>query len=171
MGFIFELVTVFVRQCLHTSPLWVANLFVITEFIYISLYYKKRIIHHPIIYNTFAIATTIFFIVYTIYRGVMDFNTFGSSFLFLIYIIYGIAGLYTLLVKQQDMFLEKSAFFWANVGFIVYASGSFLLLLFRYYLQEQDLKLFNTLWVIVMPLLNILKNIFFSVSFTKKREL
>lgn len=167
-GFSFDLLITLIRRVLHWPHYLAANLFVLAEFLLVSFIYKDKIFKKPALFYSFTGLLSLFFIATTYEKAVADFNTFGSSFFSFSYIIYGIAGLYTLLQEQKVVFLEKSSFFWVNVAFIIYASGNFLLFLFRYYLQENDLELYKLLWSTFFLSLNVVKNILLGIALSKK---
>lgn len=88
----------------------------------------------------------------------------GTSIFAFVYIVYGILGFYSLLRKQDELFLDRSWFFWLNVALTMYASGTFLLFLFMDYLLSLDFDLFNKIWSSVFLTLNITKNLLIAVA-------
>lgn len=165
-----DLATTFLRRVLDMKHYFAANLFALVEFLIISFFYRKKIFRNDAVFYTIVVTLGSFFIINTYPVALTDFNTFGSSFFSFSYIVYGIVGLYVLLKEQKVLFLEKSSFFWVNVAFIIYASGNFLLFLFRYYLQENDVQLYRLLWSTFFLALNILKNVFLAIALSKKTE-
>jgi hypothetical protein len=168
-GLLFDFLATFLKlQDLNNK--WVANLFVLGEFVFISLYYKKEIFKISKLFIFFFCTVIAAFIAHTILRSVFDFNTFGYSLFCFIYLIYGFFGFYFLVKESKQIFLGKSSFFWANVAVFVYASSVFLLFLFRYYLQEKDQALFNTLWTTFYLVINIQRYVLIGIALNKKPE-
>jgi hypothetical protein len=93
----------------------------------------------------------------------MSFNLMAASVAHFFYIILCITGFYSLLQKQEFVYLEKSWFFWLNTALTIYASGNFLLFLFMDYLNTLDRPLFLKIWNIFF-LLNITKNLLIAVA-------
>ena len=141
---------------------WIGNPFVILEFIMISFIYRKRIFKNDSIFVGVVAAILLLFLL-TI-KSFKELNTFGYSLLLLLYAGYGILGLYAILKAPQIIALERSSFFWINVALIIYASGDFLLLLFKDYLWEADKAFFLKLWGISFLVLNITKNLLLSFA-------
>ena len=166
-GFFFDiLVSVLKRMQMNRHG--ATNMFVLAEFLFISFYYKKKIFKSNIFFYVFVLSLTLFFLCNTLAKSLKDLNTFGYSIFLFTFILYGIVGLYRILKEQKMLFLEKSSFFWANVAFILYASGNFMLFLFKDYLNEKDIIAFHLLWTVSFITLNILKNLILAISLSSK---
>jgi hypothetical protein len=152
------------RRVLEISHKWPANLFMLLEFILLSIVYREQIIKNKKLFSLFVLAGSCLFVAHTITTSIMSFNMLGSSFFFFSYLVYGLVGLYTILKKQEVTFLERSWFFWLNVALIVYASGNFFIFLFRDYMIQVDQQLYLKLWNNIFLLLNIIKNILIAVA-------
>lgn len=158
------------RWWMHASHLWVGNVFVSLEVLILTAYYGRQLKVKPTVYYTAAITLCMLFCIHTLALpgGYNDFNSFGYSIINFILILYVIAGFYTILKDSNLIHLERSAFFWVNTAFLIYASGNFLLFLFNKYLQQNDDLLFIILWSVSFKLLNIIKNIILAVALSKK---
>ena len=163
------IISIVLKRALHTNTGLASNLFVVLEFLFITIYYHRQVFRKNLFYFVAAIPLLIF-LVNTYLRSFMEFNFFGASILLFTYILYGLAGFFYLLRTQKQPLLEKSRFFWVNVAFIVYPSGSFLIMLFKDYLKATDEHLMKNLWIYLFPVLNISKNVLLAVAFTKERE-
>lgn len=161
------------KRVLHVNYDWASNLFVLVEFFFLSFYYRDKIFRNKTVFYTVLATLSTFFVVQTLRadKSIWHFNTYGSCVFCLTYIIYCILGMYALLKEQKVIFLDRSPLFWVNVGFILYSSGSFLLFLFKIYLQETDMDLLRTLWTAFFLPCNILKNIALAIGLRKKNAL
>lgn len=163
-GFVFDVTISFLKRGLHMSHKWPANIFILAEFILISCIYRKHLFRSRKAFILFVTGFSLAFTAHTLSYSLLEFNKTGSSIFTFIYIIYGIYGLYTILKKQDVIYLEKSWFFWLNVALIIYASGNFLLFLFRDYMVRENRELYLLLWKNVFLTLNIIKNLLLAVS-------
>jgi hypothetical protein len=167
-GFIFDCIVVVLKRGLHLNQSPATNLFVVIEFILVSILYKHKIINRTVPFYIFVFSLALFFVANTLSNTVYTFNTFGASFFSFSFIVYSISGFYVILSKQRVLFLEKSSFFWMNVAFIIYASGNLFLFLFKDYLRETNDEFFLMLWRSVFQILNISKNIFLALALSPK---
>lgn len=167
-GLFFDLLLLLLKRGLEVNHLWAGNLFVLLEFLLVSLYYRDKIFRSRLLATFVIVAGSVFFTSSTLAGSIYSFNPFGASVFFLTYIIYGILGLYKMLQAQNELFLERSSFFWVNVAFIIYASGNFLLFLFMDYLRQHDDKTLLMLWATTFQVLNIIKNVLLAVALSKK---
>ena len=166
-GFFFDLLISILKR-IPANRHWAANLFVLVEFLLISFYYKKKIFRSAIFFYSLIMILSAFFVCTTLAKILTDLNTFGYSIFLFIFILYGITGLYLILKEKKMLFIEKSSFFWANAAFILYASGNFLLFLFKDFMHEKNLLAFNLLWAVCFLTLNILKNLLLAIALSSK---
>lgn len=165
VAFFFDLLGSFLKRGLHVDNGWAANLFMLTEFILLSFLFKDRIFRNStVLFYLFLTGLSLFFIGYTLTHSVWKFNMLACCPFLLMYLCYGIAGLYALLQKQETTHVERSWFFWFNVAVLVYAAGAFLIYLFKDYLIRIDEEKYMGLWSNVYLLVNITKNILLGVA-------
>jgi hypothetical protein len=169
-GLFFDLLLPLLKRGLEVNHFWAGNLFILVEFLMISFYYRERIFRNKLLFGSIVLIGSMFFITSTTVKSVFAFNAFGASVFFFVYIVYGIVGLYKMLQAQNELFLERSSFFWVNVAFIIYASGNFLLFLFMDYLRQHDDKTLLMLWATSFQILNIIKNIVLGIALSKKSQ-
>lgn len=162
LGLSADLLIVLLRRVLEVNYKIVTNSFFLLEFIIVTFLFSRLFISKKFFYTTLTIPS-IFFIVSTIMLGADKNNYQGGTVFYFIYILYGLAGLYSILAKQEFIFLEKSWFFWLAVTFTIYASGAFLLFLFLDYLMALDSDRFMFLWRHIFLVLNVLKNCLFVI--------
>lgn len=163
-GFIFDVLISFMQRVLHLKSRGLGNIYILLEFLILSFIYRKKIFKNDRLFWVFTGCLGGFFVVHTISRDVLKLNKVGGGVLLLAFIFYGIWGLYTILKEQKEIYLERSWFFWLNIALIIYASGSFLIMLFRDYIAAVDYELYKQLWNNVFLLLNIIKNILLGIS-------
>lgn len=146
---------------------WTGNVFVLLEFFFITLYYRKYIIQDRIIFFVITLGGSLFFICNTILNSVLDFNAFGAGVLCVIYIIYGLLGFYRLLQQPEIIYLSKSPLFLINVAFFLYSCASSLLLLFGPYLRENNFGLMVTIWGTFFISINIFRYLLIGIALYK----
>ncbi|RYD56594.1 MAG: hypothetical protein EOP56_11115 [Sphingobacteriales bacterium] len=169
-GLFFDLLLLVLKRGLEVNHLWAANLFVLTEFLLLTFYYREQLFKNRALFSSLVFLGSAFFITTTALKSIFAFNAIGASVFFLAYIIYGILGLYKMLQAQDELFLERSSFFWVNVALIIYASGNFLLFLFMDYLRQHDDKMLLMLWASTFQVLNIIKNMLLGIALSKKAQ-
>ncbi len=172
VGFSFDIVstiarnyTVFPNKALVLTL--AENIFLVTEFLLIAFYYRDRIFKKKQLFYT---AISILIAIYTLSVFIKSnhaFNFIGGTLFDFTCIIFAVAGFYSLLKRQEIIFLDKSKFFWVNVAFLVYCSGNFLVFLFSEYLIQKDKELSIKLWIF-HNILNIIFSILIAISFSKR---
>jgi hypothetical protein len=158
VGFVFDVTLVILKRGYGINNAWAGNLFTLTEFIILSFLYKDYILKNKVLFYFIISSLSLFFIVHTFGHSVLKPNKEGAGILAFVYILYSIAGFYTILKEQKVIFLDKHWFFWFNTAFLIYASGILFLFLFRDYLKEKNADLFGILWNYLFLSLNIIKN-------------
>lgn len=151
--------------------LWAANLFLVSEFVLISFYYRNKIYKGKrvsLFYGSTSLSVLAFAVVWA-FNGVNNLNGMAAAIIFSpILCLYGLTGLRNMLLEQRVPFLSKSSFFWANVAFIPYFTGSFFILLFSdYYFKQEEKNLLAVLWVF-HDVFNVAKNLFLTLSLKNK---
>jgi hypothetical protein len=163
-GFVFDVLISILKRGFVVNYQWPTNIFVLIEFLIISALYNEKIFKRNKIFYVYVVLHGLYFITRTISKSVLIFNMYDAGFFALSYIIYSILGFYTILIKQETIQLEKSAFFWLNIAFIVYASGVFFLFLFKEYFRKVNLELYLLLWGNIFCLLNTFKYILIGIA-------
>lgn len=150
----------------------VSNLFLLTEFWIISFYFKRSIWNKKWdkIYWVLTIAISLFFIeeTYSSSRNassdIESLNYFDAAFFYVIYILFSVVGLYKVMENFAMTSNENNSLLLSCVAFVLYASGTFLLLLFKDHVTDQDLNTYGMAWVYFFRPLNTLKNILLAFS-------
>lgn len=170
IGFFIDLSMSYILKPLGYSRSWLGNLYMLTEFLFISLYFKSQLIEHSKKYFDYFIALiALIYISRTVSNSIFTLNLLDGSVIHLTYIIYGISGLYIILKEQKILQLETSEQFWANVSFLIYFAGNFILFLF-YDLVKENEELYHYLWAIIHLTLNVLYRILLAVALTRKND-
>lgn len=164
VGLIFDLLVFYFKRVAHVNHSIAGNLFILTEFWLISLLYRQKIFASKVAFIILTTTLSSGFIGTLFIRTISDFNIIGTSIFSLTYITYGIFGFYNLLKNQEEVYLERSSFFWLNTGLTIYASGNLLLFLFMDYLFKINRELFLSAWFSIFQILNITKNILIAVA-------
>ncbi len=170
LGFAIDITVTFYLIPNKFEKAWLGNIYLILEFIFISLYFKSQLkVHLKNYWLFFVLITSIVFIWRTVLKSIFLINLTDASIFRLIFIAYGIAGFYIMLKEQKVLQLETSECFWANVAFIVYFAGTFTLFLFYDLVKEQQ-KLVQQLWVIILLSLNVIYRLLLTVAITRKND-
>lgn len=149
---------------------WLSNLYMLVNFVLLALYVGKPL-NKSKQYKLY-IVTGIFsliFIIYCIQHSVLLFNGLGMSMLNFICVLFGIYALYCMLEELKIEKIQESEYFWANVSFIIYYSGNFLLFLFHDYLLAEKKEILILLWAYILFSMNILDRLILTVALTRKK--
>lgn len=167
-GISFDILINIERRLLHGNYYWLANLFVIAEFLIISAIYRHLFSRNTWLFCGLLAMLSVYFCVATIHTSVWKFNTSGASVFYFTYVVYAILGLYRMLTEQKFMFLDQSREFWVHCAFLIYGSGNFLLFLFSDYLMASDNSMFKLLWSLFFLTINITLNILLAIALSRK---
>jgi uncharacterized membrane protein YuzA (DUF378 family) len=169
VGFAIDLTISYYLKPNKLDRSWIANLYFLAEFIFLSFYVKNKIAgKHRQLFTGYVCLAALLFCVNTSQLPKVP-NTSGAAVFHLAYLAYGIAGLYSLLQSQVVVRLDRSSFFWACVAFILYFSGNFLLFLFvQFYPEEKQAIRF--LWPYIHCSLNIVYRTLLTLSLSKKHS-
>jgi len=107
-------------------------------------------------YLLFLFSTSYYF-----FNTFFEFNTYAYSLLHFITLVFTTFGFYKIFQSQALVFIEKSAFFWLNSAFLIFASGSIIITIFCKYLIEHDEKLLNFFWTYLFGSVSL---VFYSLS-------
>jgi hypothetical protein len=168
-GLVFDIAINVARRVFHVNHFWLANLYVLSEFILISFIYKEKLYKNRYVFLVVTSLLPILFIGGTVRNSIWSFNTNGASIFYIVYIVYALLGFYTLLKEQRFLFLENSAFFWMNVAFLLYGSSNFILFLFTDYLRANNDELFKLLWSTFFLIINTLVYVLLAVALTRRK--
>ena len=144
------------------------NMFLLIEFLFISFYYKNFIfkkIRHFFLFAGFVI---LIFLIFMFASSIFDVNSYGAALFDFVSIVYGIAGLYHILRKQEAIFIEKSEFFWVNVAILIYCTGNFLVFLFEKYTVSVHQDYMYQLWLF-HNVLNVIFSILIAFALSPKK--
>jgi hypothetical protein len=167
-GFLFDLLIILFNRVYHINSFPVGNLFLLTEFILISLLFRKHLYRNNFLFVIITAGLSLFFILTTYRSYQTDLNTFSASFFSSTYLVYSIVGLFIILREQKDIYLERSYLFWLCVAFLIYASGVLFIFLFKDYMRGVDDEFFKTLWKTFFRILNIIKNLTLAFAIYRK---
>jgi hypothetical protein len=163
-GFITELLTPVVAE-----KQVVGNLFLLTEFLLISFYYRKQLFKKNLLFSIITTSASLYFILSTINKPTGYLNLEDASVFCLIYIIYGLLFFYTFLKKDPS---ENSQLRFAelgvNIALYVFASGSLMIFLFSPFVLKNEPDLFIAIWFTVYIGLNIFRYSFIAIALYQK---
>jgi len=108
------------------------------------------------LYFLFFVGSTFYF-----FDSFYEFNTYAYSLLHAIVIVFTTIGFYKIFKAEALIFIEKSAFFWLNSAFLIYASGSIIVTIFSKYLIDRNPELQSFFWNYLFGTVNI---VFYSLS-------
>lgn len=162
----------FLRLVLHINYYWPVNIYLLIEFILLSLYYKKEAFPMKTSFNFFFVLFPAAFLMHTICiaRGGNGFNIAGANLFHLAYVLFSLLGFYRLLREQKISLLEKSSFFWANTALLMYASGNLIIALLRHNVAEAGTEAMMIAWQYIFLSLYMLKNILIGIALSRKQS-
>lgn len=142
-------------------PKYHANIFLLAEFILIGSYFTKNIFkerRHQVLCFSGVLLLSLFFIGSSAKQGFYTPNYTNAAVFYVIYIAFCMVSLRKVLNEIEHIKLEKSPMFIFSAMFLVYASGTFLMLLFKLKLSASVQHQMIALWD-VHNVLNMLKNL------------
>lgn len=143
-----------------------ANIFMLLQFALVTPFIINQIIavqHRKLNYIFIAIIS-LAFVAHSIYNNWMKANYYGGSILYGITIVLLILSFYKILTDMEVLKIEQLPFFIICAAFLIYTSGSFLILLFSKRLETDNHDYLTKLWM-VHNFLNIFKNASIAYAF------
>jgi hypothetical protein len=158
-----------IHYALHSNYHWLTNIYFLSEFVFLSLYYKKEVFQAETSFYLFSLLFLAVFIFYTSFseEGWSTFNAANACIPALYYLLCSFKGFYTLIREQKISFLEKSSFFWANTAVILYATGIFIIVLLSNKLQDRETTIKVEQYTFLC--LYSLKNILIGIALGRKK--
>ncbi len=150
---------------IHHPMFWVSNAFILGEWLLISNFLIRQAFAERFRYPLLALSYLLgaLFVARTIYCSPSVLNYDDAAVFFGLYVIGTLFGLYRVIQKIEFMQIEQSPLFVFCAAFLLYVSGSLIMLLARKYLDKSDHTLMRNIWV-VHNMLNILKNLAIAYS-------
>lgn len=152
----------------RTSVKWrSANLFLLIEFILVSVYFISKIErkNYRNVAYTAAGVMCMYYISHTLSGTLYKVNFTDASLLYGMYILYSLVGLYKVITEIEFVMVERNPLFIVSVAFLLYASGNFIIFLFENNVLLMNKGLKAGLWLYIHNPLNILKNFMLAYAF------
>ena len=168
-GLTFDILIIVFKRIFHINIFPFANLYFLTEFLLVSLYYYKNIGREQ---RYFIYSISIIVVLYTIQtflHGIGNRNGVGAATFYAIYLLYALWGFFVISKRHLYDIVTQSSFFWVNVAILLSSSGRVILFLFEDYLTLHQHGHLATLWVIYR-MFNVLINILFAIALTRRYE-
>jgi hypothetical protein len=171
VSFLFDVLINFVLRKLHLPFFWAGNMYLVAEFILLSLYYRQIIFYQ----RWWFVATTGFlvacFIATFFVFGDIKVNGIGACvFFFPTITVYTVLSMNKMIKEQKVLFLGKSPEFLADVAFVTFFPGFFFVLLFStFFINHGHAAMLAVLWLF-HDVLNISKNCFLAWSLSIKKN-
>jgi len=166
LSFIFD-VNGTVLRIMNIPRFWASNLFFLVEFLCFSCYFIGAIC--PQKYKKVAYyltgAMVLYFVIHTSMKSIWHTNFVDGAILYGIYIFYCLCGLAKVIQEIEYVMIERNPTFIFCVAILLYASGSFIILLFENKLLYLENGLILSLWLYVRNPLNIFKNLLIAYGF------
>jgi hypothetical protein len=163
VALLFDTTGTLLKRVFHVNHLWVGNIFLLVEFVLLSLLFRRIVpVRRTVFYIWIAFVSAIYLLLSR--HTFWTFNLTSASIFSFLYILYSLAGYHSIVKEKETLFVERFWFFWLCSAIAIYASGSFLLFLFRNYMITKDPSLYLELWSLLFLSLNILKNLLLSIA-------
>lgn len=160
-SFFFDIVS-FVLKYLEIGFSWSSNFFFLTEFVLLSLYFTNQVFNKKTRFKSrlFITLAAIYFIIHTLFTTKLYSVNYGdTAYFYGIFILFSIIGMYKLLNEATIIPIERSPLFIFCVAILIYASGSFIIILYENELLKTDEKFIKYAWIFIRNPLNIFKNL------------
>lgn len=165
VSLVFDLSISYFKRVEGLTAEWPINLYLGLEGLLLVTVFSRRLFPRRLVQRRWVLALILWtFVITAIAQGPLRYHHLGAIGFYLLYILLSLAGLYSIIRNPSVVYLEKSWFFWFAAGILIYASGSFLLFLFRPYLVEVAPEFFALAWHSIFQLLNIIKNIMIGLA-------
>lgn len=157
----------FVLKAFDIERLWASNLFLLVEFVLLSLFFMPLVFPTRYHKNSKWIIAlvAIYFVIHTFMLSVWKPNYVDASVLYLFYIFYCICGLYKVIRDIEFVLVERNPLFIFCIAILLYASGSLIILLFENDLLHTQKEFIYALWKLIRNPLNIIKNLLIAYGF------
>lgn len=140
---------------------WLDNTFLATQFVLVNAYFIQELLpkgERRTLAWVLVGCITAAFLFYTIRQGFWDVNYPAGAVLIGLLIIPVLGGFYDIMRREQVLHLERSPFFIFCAAFLLYVSGSFLIMVYAPRFKTEDHRALVLMWVSIHNSLNILKN-------------
>ena len=144
-----------------------SNIFLLIEFILVSVYFIGQIERKNYRYAAYSTAAVMcmYYIIHTLSGTIYKVNFTDASLLYGMYILYSLVGLYKVITEIEYVMVERNPLFIVSVAFLLYASGNFIIFLFENNVLLMNKELKSGLWLYIHNPLNILKNFMLAYAF------
>ncbi|KAA5534507.1 hypothetical protein F0919_07755 [Taibaiella lutea] len=131
------------------------------EFLLLSSYFYQYVFEKKYRKQILIVLSlvAVYFVVDTCVHSILQPNYIGAAIFYSLYILFAVFGLYKVLKGIEYLMIEKSPLFIFCIAFLIYASGSFIILLFEHELRETNKEFIKFMWCYVRNPMNILKNL------------
>ncbi len=143
------------------TPHWNGNIFLAAQFVLVNAYFIQELLpkgERRTLAWVLVGCITAAFLFYTIRQGFWDVNYPAGAVLIGLLIIPVLGGFYDIMRREQVLHLERSPFFIFCAAFLLYVSGSFLIMVYAPRFKTEDHRALILMWVSIHNSLNILKN-------------
>lgn len=140
------------------NNLWVSNVYHLGLLAIIPIYFKMSCGVRKGIIHTYQILSLTVFTFLLLNDGVSAHQSLYYSVNNVFYLILTLFVFYEMFIKEDILFIEKSALFWYNTGFLIYFSGG----LFSYLMGDEILS--SSLSWVFHNISNIIKNVFLAIG-------
>jgi hypothetical protein len=149
-----------------------ANIFLLLEFVLIALYFRGLLLNKQQPRTVAGISIgliAITFVLYAVFNDPRKANYTAGAFLYSTYILICLAALYRVVQQAEQPGIDSSALFFFSAVFLIYASGSTIMLLFKIFLAHTEPQRMDEIWS-VRNILNLVKNLSIAFIFHHKKK-
>ena len=165
-SFLFD-INGYILKNLKVERLWASNLFILIEFILITVYFIRNVFprKNAIVWHVCLTVISAYFIIDTCRLSVWKPKYLGAALLYALYIFYCLYGLYRVISEIEFVVIEKNPLFIFCIAILLYASGSFIIFLFESKIWPTEEAFGNKVWMYVRNPVNIIKNLLMAYGF------
>ncbi|OJJ20463.1 hypothetical protein BKI52_18575 [marine bacterium AO1-C] len=179
-----QAIAILIRSYGGESPnnynLFLFHILILVEFCFLTWFFKIEL--NDFVSHNFFLVLIVIFVVFSLsntlivmkpfdsfhsfwksFRYLAKFNNYAQLLEDLFLMCFAFLSFYKLLKELRVENLEKEAFFWFNIGILIYFSSKFTLDIFNNFLIASSRKLRDTTWA-VHSVTNTLLHIFYSIA-------
>jgi hypothetical protein len=170
MSLSFDLLVSLLKRVFHLPHHGISDLFMMAEYVVFSTIFLRLLGAKGNRFWLLLIVPGALYLIHYFWTGKADGDLTGEAALYVLFIIYCLAGFRRLLDSPTERFVTRLPQFWFYTGILLYCSGTVVIFLSKDFMRSYNDPFFLMLWGTVYCLLNATKNAFLAVSLRRATQ-